>query len=120
MSLILFVLHDGEKLKDVLDAWEETGISGATVFLSTGIGRIRESQALRDDLPMMPSLQDFYLSTENPGRTIITITDDESLVEKIVQATENVLGSLNEPRKGILVVLPTSGIYGLRKPNRGN
>jgi hypothetical protein len=32
MSMILFVLHDGEKLQEVLNAWEETGISGATVF----------------------------------------------------------------------------------------
>jgi hypothetical protein len=116
MSLILFVLHDSEKLKAVLDAWEETGISGATVFLSTGIGRIRESQALRDDLPIMPSLEDFYPTPENLGRTIFTIADDESLVEKVVKATEKVVGDLNEPKRGILVVLPTSSIYGLRKP----
>jgi nitrogen regulatory protein P-II 1 len=116
MSMILFVLHDAEKLQAVLDAWEETGISGATVLLSTGIGRIRESQALRDDLPIMPSLEDFYPMPENLGRTIFTITDDERLVLKIVEATERVVGDLNEPGRGILTVLPTNGIYGLRKP----
>jgi hypothetical protein len=115
MSIILFVLHDSEKLQAVLDAWEETGISGATVFLSTGIGRIRESQALRDDLPIMPSLEDFYPAPESLGRTLFTITDDESLVEKIIRATESVVGDLNEPKRGILTVIPTSGIYGLRK-----
>jgi nitrogen regulatory protein PII len=115
MSMILFVLHDAEKLRAVLDAWEETGISGATVLFSTGIGRIRESQALRDDLPIMPSLEDFYPSPESLGRTIFTITDDESLVEKIIHATEKVVGDLNEPKRGILAVLPTSHIYGMRK-----
>ena len=115
MSMILFVLHDGEKLQEVLNAWEETGISGATVLFSTGIGRIRESQALREDLPIMPSLEDFYPSPESLGRTIFTITDDESLVEKIIRATESVVGDLHEPKRGILAVLPTSAIHGMRK-----
>jgi nitrogen regulatory protein P-II 1 len=115
MSMILFVLHDSEKLRDVLDAWEEAGISGATVLFNTGIGRIRENQALRDDLPMLPSLEDFLPIPEHLGRTLFTITDDESLVPKIVQATERVVGDLNVPNRGILVVLPTAGIYGLRK-----
>jgi nitrogen regulatory protein PII len=116
MSIILFVLHDGEKLQEVLNAWEETGISGATILFSTGIGHIREAQALREDMPVMPSLEDFYPTPENLGRTIFTITDDEGLVEKVVKATEKVVGDLNEPKRGILVVLPTSSIYGLRKP----
>ncbi len=115
MSMILFVLHDAEKLQEVLNAWEETGITGATVFLSTGIGRIRDSEALREDLPIMPSLDDFYPSPENVGRTIFTITDDESLVEKIIHATESVVGDLHEPKRGILAVLPTSAIHGMRK-----
>jgi nitrogen regulatory protein PII len=116
MSMILLVLHDAEKLQAVLNAWEEAGISGATVLFSTGIGRLRESQALRDDLPIMPSLEDFYPSAENLGRTIFTITDDDSLVEKILHATESVVGDLIEPNRGILTVIPTHGIFGLRKP----
>jgi hypothetical protein len=115
MSIILFVLHDSEKLRDVLDAWEEAGISGATVLFNTGIGRIRENQALRDDLPMLPTVEDFLPVPEHLGRTLFTITDDESLVPKIVQATERVVGDLNVPNRGIMAILPTTGIYGLRK-----
>jgi nitrogen regulatory protein P-II 1 len=115
MSMILFVLHDAEKLPEVLEAWEATGIGGATVLSSTGLGRLRQKQALRDDLPMMPSLDDFYPIPENLGRTIFTIIDDDRLIEKIIQATERVVGDLNEPDRGILTVLPTSRIYGLRK-----
>jgi hypothetical protein len=113
--MILFVLHDSEKLRDVLDAWEEAGISGATVLFNTGIGRIRENQALREDLPMLPTVEDFLPVPEHLGRTLFTITDDESLIPKIVQATEGVVGDLNEPNRGIMAILPTTGIYGLRK-----
>jgi len=115
MSMILFVLHDAEKLKAVLDAWEAAGIEGATVLFNTGIGRIREGQALRDDLPILPSVADFLEVPEQLGRTLFTLTDDESLVPKIVEATERVVGDLQEPDRGILAVLPTTGIFGLRK-----
>ena len=50
MSLVMFILHDPEKLPALLDAWKEAGVSGATVLLSTGLGRIAKSPALRDQL----------------------------------------------------------------------
>ncbi len=46
MSLILFILHDPEKLRALLDAWRGAGVSGATVLFSTGMGRIRQSTLL--------------------------------------------------------------------------
>ena len=116
MSIVLFVLHDAEKLQDVLNAWEEAGISGATVLFSSGIGRIRETQALRDDMPILPSLEDFYPLPDHLGRTIFTILDDDSIIPALVSATERVVGDLREPHRGILAVLPVTQVYGLRKP----
>jgi nitrogen regulatory protein PII len=115
MSMILFVLHDPEKLEPLLGAWERAGVSGVTVFKSTGIGRIRRDRALREDLPLMPDIEDFFPDPEHVGRTIFTITDDEAIVAAIVSATERVVGNLTDPGIGILVVIPTTGIYGLRK-----
>jgi len=115
MSLILFVLHDPEKLISLLDAWKEAGVSGATVFFSTGLGRIHQSKALRDDLPLMPSLEDFLPQPDRLSRTIFTMVDDEGLVDKVVAATQQVVGDLCEPDRGLLMVLPVSRVYGLRK-----
>ncbi len=47
------------------------------------------------------------------------MSDDESLVEKIIHATESVVGDLHEPKRGILAVLPTSAIHGMRKSTGG-
>ncbi len=115
MNLILFVLHDPEKLVPLLNAWTKAGVSGATVFFSTGLGRIHRSMALRDDLPLMPSLEDFLPQPERLSRTIFTMVDEEGLVEKVVAATEEVVGNLSEPDRGLLMVLPVSQVYGLRK-----
>jgi len=117
MKLILFVLHDAEKLRALLDAWREAGVSGATVLFSTGLGRMEQSMALRDDLPLMPSLEDFLPQPERLSRTIFTMIDDETIVEKVIAATQDVVGDLCEPDRGLLMVLPVSQVYGLRKGN---
>ena len=117
MKLVLFVLHDAEKLRTLLDAWKQAGVSGATVLFSTGLGRIDQSAALRDDLPLMPSLEDFLPKPERLSRTIFTMIDDETVVDKVIAATEQVVGDLCEPDRGLLMVLPVSQVYGLRKPN---
>ena len=94
------------------------GVSGATVLFSTGLGRIDQSLALRDDLPLMPSLEDFLPRTEHLSRTIFTMIDDDAVVGKVIAATERVVGDLNEPDRGLLMVLPVSQVYGLRKNDR--
>jgi nitrogen regulatory protein P-II 1 len=115
MNLILFVLHDPEKLVPLLNAWTEAGVSGATVLFSTGLGRIHQSKAMRDDLPLMPSLEDFLPHPERLSRTIFSMVDDDGIIEKVIEATQQVVGDLCEPDRGLLMVLPVSQVYGLRK-----
>jgi nitrogen regulatory protein P-II 1 len=118
MNMILFVLHDSEKLKQVLEAWTEAGISGATVLFSTGMGRLQQNQSLRDDLPLMPSLEDFLPKVNSLSRTIFSIVDDDAVIAKVITATERVVGDLYQPNRGVLIVLPVSQVYGLRQHNR--
>jgi nitrogen regulatory protein P-II 1 len=120
MSLILFVLHDPEKLRELLDAWKEAGVTGATVLFSTGLGRLHRSVALSDDLPLMPSLEDFLPKVEHLSRTVFSMIDDDKIVERIIAATERVVGDLNQPDRGLLMVLPVERVFGLRHPNQSN
>ncbi len=119
MSMVLLVLHDAAKLGDVLAAWEERGISGATILYNTGIGRIRMSAALRDDIPLIPSLSDFFIQPENYGFTLFTLLENDDLIEGLVEATEKVVGDLELDGNGILAVLPVSQVRGLRKREAG-
>ncbi len=93
MNLILFVLHDPEKLVPLLNAWTDAGVSGATVLFSTGLGRIHQSKVLRDDLPLMPSVEDFLPHPERLSRTIFTMVDDDGIIEKVVEATSRWWGT---------------------------
>jgi len=113
MFMILFVLHNPDQLSGLLDAWEQAGVGGVTVLASTGPGRIREQTGLRDDLPLIPSLSDLLAHEENFNRTLFTIVSTNELVEKIHDATVQIVGDLNQPNNGIMAVIPLSRVYGL-------
>lgn len=115
MYMILFVLNDPDRLDEVLDAWEQAGVSGITVLPSTGLGRIRQKEGFRDDVPLMPGVEDFYHHQSDISHTLFTIVDDEAMVTKVIEATQARIGNLDEPGNGILAVLPTVSVHGLIK-----
>ena len=115
MYLVLMVLNNPDRLEELLIAWEENGVQGATVLFSTGLGRIRQMDAWRDDMPLMPSLRDFYELPENMNRTIFTVVDNEAQVDALAAATQEVVGELDEQGTGLLLVLPVTRAYGVNK-----
>lgn len=115
MYMVLFVLNDPDHLDDVLDAWEKAGVGGITVLPSTGLGRLRQKEGLRDDVPLMPGVENFYHHQSDISHTLFTLVDGEALVKKLVEVTEALVGSLDEPGNGILAVLPTLSVHGLIK-----
>ena len=115
MKMILFVLNDPAKMQDLLNAWKEAGATGATVLYSTGMGRIHQSATLRDDLPLMPSLSDFFHQDEELSRTLFTIVKDDETVARLMTATRSVVGDLEQSGTGLLVVLPVDLTEGLEK-----
>lgn len=112
MFLVLFVLNDPHQLEPVLDAWERAGVSGVTILHSSGLGRLRQN-LLRDDIPLIPSLGDLMEHSEDLHRTLFSVVEDLSLVDRLIDATKNVVGDLSLPGKGLLVVLPVTRAIGL-------
>ena len=113
--LIVFVLNDIEQCSDVLDAWEVAGLRGITILESSGLGRARKA-ATRDDIPLMPSLSDLFKSTETRHRTLITVVEDQRIVDAVVEATQSVVGDLEQEDTGFLFVVPVSQVYGMSTP----
>jgi len=112
--MVIFVLDDMDQCQDILDAWEAAGITGVTILESSGLGRVRQA-GMRDDLPLMPSLSDLFKRTETRHRTLFTVTNDQEKIDAIVEATQSVVGDLEQPNTGFLFVLPVSQVYGRSK-----
>ncbi len=108
---VFLVLNNLERLPDLLEAWAEAGIPGATVLESAGLHCLRTSR-YRDDLPLIPSLDSLLRGNEESNRTCFAIVGEEE-VDALVAATESALGKLDEPNTGILFVLPVLQVVGL-------
>ena len=112
--MVVLIVDDVDHCPAILDAWEEAGVRGATIFASTGLGRVRRA-GLRDDLPLMPSLQDLFEEEEVNHRTLMSVVDSQELVDKMVSITQQIIGDLEKPNTGFLFVLPVLQAYGLGK-----
>lgn len=115
MIFILFVLHDTAQIDPVLEAWENAGVSGITILPSTGLRRRKKSASLREDFPLIPSLQDMLSYDESLNRTLFTVVKDQEIADRVLAATQEVVGDLNLPNTGILVMLPVLQAYGLNR-----
>jgi len=111
--LLVLIVDDIDKCPAIFDAWEEIGITGITILESTGLGRIRKAFGYRDDLPLMPSIRNLLQSREEHHRTLLTLINEEALIDQAIAATESVLGPLEEPHKGIIFVLPVLRVVGI-------
>jgi nitrogen regulatory protein P-II 1 len=110
--LVVLIVDDPEDCLRVIDRWSELGVTGATILDSTGMGRIKKA-GMREDFPLIPSLQDFLAVREEPHRTILSVVEDETLVDKMAEVARHIIGDLDEPHTGFLFVVPVLKAYGL-------
>jgi hypothetical protein len=112
--MVVLTIDDLEQCPTVLDAWEELGVLGVTILSSTGLGHIRQS-GLRDDIPMIPSLHDFFIKEEEQHRTLFSVVETQEMVDKMVAKAQQIIGDLDDPHTGFMFVLPVSQAYGFGK-----
>lgn len=116
--LLVFVLDNLEQCPSVLDAWEEAGVSGITILESTGLGHLRN--AMRDDIPLLPSIRDLLISREFRHRTLFSVIEDEAILEQAIAATERIVGDFTRNHTGLLFALPVVRVLGLEKQDTNN
>ena len=112
--LVVLIIDDPDDCTDILDAWEEAGVTGVTILESSGLGRLRRA-GVRDDIPLMPSLRDLFQSNEVPHRTLLSVVDSQDKVDVMVRSAQDVIGDLDHPHTGFLFVVPVLQAYGLGK-----
>lgn len=110
--MILLILDDINQCTSVLEAWEAQGVGGVTILESTGLGRVKKL-SIRDDIPLMPSLSRLLQSREERHRTLFTVVETEEMVDDVINATETIIGNMEEPHNGVMFVLPVSRVIGL-------
>lgn len=112
MKLLVLILKEMDKLEVILRSLQTVGASGATVLSSQGIGRKHAQEA--HTMPVMGSLEAYLSCDREQSKTILCALEDERVPEAIF-SIEKILGDLNVPDKGLLMVLPIEDIKGIRR-----
>ena len=113
MHMVLLIVNNLDECTPILDAWESVGVGGITILESAGLGRVRKA-GIRADLPLMPTLSDFFRKPEHRHRTIFTVVDDEATVDRLIEVTQEIVGDLESADNGLLFVLPVSRAVGVK------
>jgi nitrogen regulatory protein P-II 1 len=112
MYVIFLVLDNPSMLDDVLASWAQAGVSGVTVLESTGIQRLR-AKAMEQTVPMFMGFSRLLRSDQYNHYTLVSVIPDMSTAERVVGATQAVVGDLSQPHTGILFLVPAAGVWGL-------
>lgn len=109
--LLLVILDDLKVLPDLLHAWQEAGVPGATILESVGAYRAHTWL----ERVGLGALERLFEAEEIRRRTLLTAIEDEALLARAVAEAERVVGGFERPNSGILLVLPVAEARGLRK-----
>lgn len=113
-QLVSLVVHDPGRVDAIVRAWLEAGVTGMTLLDSSGLGRHMREHDLRDDLPLFPSMRKLLEGAEHHSRLLFSVVPDDFDLERLIEATEDVLGPLDRPDSGILFVIPVTRAVGLQ------
>jgi nitrogen regulatory protein PII len=107
MKLLVFVLNKEEYLEDVLEAYVEAGIPGATIIDSEGMGRF-----LAYEVPLFAGFKEFMKGSKPYNKTILSVLKDEAALDRLVPILKEAIGDIGEQGTGILFTVPVDWVLG--------
>lgn len=110
MKLVVFVLNREELLDEVLEAFIEAQVPGATVLDSEGMGRL-----LTFEVPLFAGFQEYMKGNKPYNKTIFSVVDRDDTVHRLEGLLERVCGDLTRPGTGILFTVPVDYVRGIRQ-----
>jgi nitrogen regulatory protein P-II 1 len=105
------ILHDADRLPDLLKAWRRIGVPGTTILPSAGSFEA-ENWVKRSGLSNLFSIFD---QEKLQQRTLFSLIDDPEILELAVSEADRVVKGFDSPNSGILFTIPVGKVLGLQK-----
>jgi nitrogen regulatory protein P-II 1 len=108
MKLLVCVLNNEEYLEEVLEAYMEAGVTGATILDSEGMGRF-----LTYEVPLFAGFKEFMKGNKPYNKTILSVVRNPETIERLKTMIDDIVGGLDNPGTGIMFTLPVDWVSGL-------
>lgn len=112
MQALFLVLNETDFLEDILEAFIEIGVKGATIVDSQGMGRALVTHS-DQHIPMFGYLRNLMDDAHPYNKTIFTVLDSQELVDKVVKTVNDVVGDIDRPGVGFIFTMPVGSVYGI-------
>ena len=106
MHLLIIVLNKEFFLDEVLEAFVEVGITGATIVDSAGMG-----QTLAYQIPIFAGLRK-SIKTSEYSKMIFSVVENDKTLEEAINLIEKIV-DFNTPGNGILFAVPITLTRGI-------
>jgi len=114
MYVLFIVLNAVDSLDDILSGFVREGISGATILDSQGMGSAIVNNENRS-VPLFSSLH-MLLSDSHPySKTIFTVLENESLIEKAVAVVQDAVDGISDTGSGFMFTVPIGKVYQMNR-----
>ncbi len=108
MKLFVFVLNNEEFLEEVIQAYIEGGVTGATILDSEGMGRF-----LTYNIPLFAGFKEFMKGNRPYNKTILSVVKNQEIIDSVKTLVESIIGSLEIPGNGIMFSIDVDWVSGL-------
>lgn len=118
MKAIFLIMARPEHLESVVEAWGKVGLRGITILDSYGTDMLLRQHTAEDSLPMFGSVMGYLRSKRQHSYMLISVVEEDRLVDEAIRATESIMGDLTQKGKGILFVVPLDKVIGYRRGDK--
>jgi len=111
---LFIVLNEIDFLEDILAKFVETGVKGATILDSQGMGSAILESSNRG-VPLFATLGHLLDNTHPYNKTIFTVLENDEVLKKAIAGVEEVMKPMAKPGAGFMFTVPISNVYSLGK-----
>ena len=112
-KLVVLITGQIEQGHTVAEAWQTAGAPGVTIIEGHGLRRLQETWKNAEILPGTFSLQHILRESDRESLLILSLVNDDTLPDKLIAATQAVLGDMTAINAGILFVLDVAQAVGI-------
>ena len=112
MHVLFLVLNATEYLDDILAAFVDVGVKGATILDSQGMASAIVSN-LDKQVPLFGSLKNFLNNSRPYNKTVFAVIENKELLDEAIEAVKNTVGDISQPGIGLMFSIPIGAVYGL-------
>jgi hypothetical protein len=113
VKLVVLITGQVEQGRVIDEAWQALGAPSVTMVEGYGLRSLQERWQNVEILPGTFSLQNILRENYLTSLLIISVVNDDEMADRLVKATEDILGDMYAPQKGLIFILDVPRVVGL-------